>query len=338
MIINADALTGLEQVADKSVQEVVTSPPYYRLRRYNTPCQWPAISYSPMAGLPAVEVTEWQGELGHESDIFAYIGHLVAIMREVKRVLRDDGTVWFNIGDSYAGAQRIGGSSESKIGSKQETNMGTNFLYGQQAVIPTGLKPKDLMLIPTRLALALQTDGWYLRSQIIWHKPSAMPESVTDRPTEDYEPVYLLAKSERYYYDAQAIAEPSARDWTNAGGSLLNPKTGWQNGAYGDKDRGERRVSDSDGTTRNARAVWTIATEPSAYAHYAMMPSKLAKRCILAGSRVGDTILDPFGGGGTTAKAAYDLGRDYIAIEPNAEYIDEIMKPRLTTTMPLALV
>ena len=261
------AVSCLRQIPSSIVQTCVTSPPYWGLRDYGV-----------------------DGQIGLEDSPDAYVASIVDVFREVRRVLRDDGTLWLNLGDSYTGAGEV-----------------------------IGLKPKDLVGIPWRVAFALQADGWYLRSDIIWHKPNPMPESVTDRPTKSHEYVFLLSKSERYYYDSEAIRE------LDAGGKSGNVARKIANGAIGVRPADHLGSSvpwESDGTGRNARTVWKIATKPYAGAHFATFPPEIPERCIKAGSREGDTVLDPFMGSGTTALVARGLSRHSIGCEINPDYID----------------
>jgi DNA modification methylase len=249
----------------------VTSPPYWGLRDYGE-----------------------DGQIGLEHTPDEYVTRLVEVFREVRRVLRDDGTLWLNLGDSYAGSGAGGGTSGDLAHHMTNIAMSnrptTNKLHG--------IKSKDLVGIPWRVAFALQADGWYLRSDIIWAKPNPMPESVTDRPTKSHEYVFLLSKSARYYYDADAIREG---DTARASGN-------------------KTRVI-ADGSGRNARSVWTITTKPYAEAHFATFPPELPERCIKAGSQEGDTVLDPFMGSGTTAWVARHLGRHTVGTELNPDYI-----------------
>jgi DNA modification methylase len=245
---------------------------------------------------------------------------MVAVFREVRRVLRDDGTLWLNLGDSYASGEvgRKDGRTRSLPG------MTTKFLDQKprsecRTHQETGLKPKNLVGIPWRVAFALQADGWYLRSDIIWAKPNPMPESVTDRPTKAHEYLFLMSKRERYYYDAEAISERC--DYL--GGGMMNvgarnklpPGTvGGQSGiSYG------RERDTSSG--RNRRTVWNIATQPFAEAHFATFPQKLVEPCVLAGCPSGGVVFDPFMGSGTTGVVAARLGREFVGIELNAEYM-----------------
>ena len=283
-LLVGDCLDGLRSLPDGCVQTCVTSPPYLGLRDYGMP-----------------------GQIGQEGSPRAFADALVAVFAEVRRVLRDDGTLWLNLGDSHAATTK--GSSGK--GEKQRTNAGT-LLADRRWKVPDGLKPKDLMGVPWRVAFALQDAGWWLRSDIIWAKPNPMPESVTDRPTRAHEYVFLLTKQERYFYDAAAIREGAVR---GAAGSRFDAgKTG---------ANGMGRVSALprvETETRNARTVWNITPEPFDGAHFATMPPELARRCILAGSRRGDVVLDPFAGAGTTALVAVGNGRRAIGCELNPEY------------------
>ena len=274
-------------------------------------------------------------EIGLEPTPGEYVAKLVEVFREVRRVLRDDGTLWLNLGDSYAsqGGQRTYGSSDGGVG----RGPGTRRIGAADA------KPKDLLGIPWRVAFALQADGWYLRQDIIWHKPNPMPESVRDRCTKAHEYIFLLSKSERYHFDADAIKERSVtndprRPYGSPGANKLDPR-----GAQG---RGENRKRDEfNGKTnalpgreafraftefRNRRSVWTVTTKPFKGAHFATFPPDLIEPCILAGCPVGGTVLDPFLGSGTTAMVALRNGRSAIGCELNPEYV-EIAKKRIST-------
>ena len=307
-IRQGDALECLSEMDDESVNCCVTSPPYWGLRDYG-------------AG----------GQIGLENTPDEYVAKLVDVFGEVKRVLRDDGTLWLNLGDSYATGGR-GGGMTGPSGEKQRSNKGA--LLGPKSIPPPGLKQKDLVGIPWRVAFALQADGWYLRSDIIWSKPNPMPESVTDRPTKAHEYLFLLSKSARYYYDADAIAEPLTSD----------PKR-W--GRHTKKDPGAQAVhprpmfsADRDGTnwgngeTRNRRSVWTVSTQPYTGAHFATYPPSLVDPCVLAGCPEGGTVLDPFSGAGTTGVVALRHGRNYVGIEINPDYI-EMSERRISDDAPL---
>lgn len=261
----------------------------------------------------------WRGCLGLEPDPLMYIGHLVLIFRELRRVLADDGTAWLNLGDTFAAGGHGGGGSfmeqRGKAWSERSVRRGWRSA-------PEGLKTKDLLGIPWRAALALQADGWYLRSDVIWDKPNVMPESARDRPTRSHEYVFLLAKSEHYHYDKDAVAEQAAdssRERAHLGKRPISDrhKEMQAQGIHGASDT--MRVYDRE--TRNRRTVWRIATTPYRGAHYAVMPEGLADVCIRASSRPGDTVLDPFGGTGTVARRAVALGRKTLLIELNPTYI-----------------
>lgn len=236
---------------------------------------------------------------------------MVGIFAEVKRVLKDDGTLWVNMGDSYC-ATNPGGGGEGL----QRTNRGSRVKGGQGA---SGCKPKDLIGQPWELAFALRRDGWYLRSDIIWAKPNPMPESVTDRPTKAHEYIFLLTKSEKYYYDAEAIAEPKAYSTQEDDRGNENGKRR-QRGFPGEQSNGGTNLG-GPGGNRNKRSVWTVATQPFPEAHFAVFPEDLIKPCILAGSRQGDMVLDPFAGSGTTGKVSIALGRNFTGIELNVDYV-----------------
>jgi DNA modification methylase len=306
-----DALATLRALRHESVHCVVTSPPYFGLRDYGV-----------------------AGQIGLEPTPEAYVDGLVAVFREVRRVLRADGTLWLNIGDSYAGSWGARGRGPqtnaprpdlvAKYGTSTfrpgnpNKNHGNSNRDGLGAV--RGCKSKDLIGIPWMLAFALRADGWYLRRDIIWHKPNPMPESVTDRPTSAHEYLFLLTKSARYFYDSEAIKEPAAdsvitRSKYKVGGSKspIERRDGGraQERSYGDYVKG-----------RNKRSVWTIATAPFRGAHFATFPPVLIEPCILAGCPKGGTVLDPFLGAGTTALVADRLGRNCIGIELNPAYAE----------------
>jgi site-specific DNA-methyltransferase (adenine-specific) len=267
-------------------------------------------------------------QLGLEATPEEYIVKMVAVFRAVGRVLRDDGTLWVNMGDSYAstGSNGFDGEVKQYLGSDGKPGTNCTSWSGQKRSQKTartavsGLKPKDLCMMPARLALALQADGWYLRSEIVWHKPNPMPESVTDRPTKAHEMIYLLAKQERYFYDAEAIREPSSGT-AHARGNGVNPKCSQPGIGIKSNTSFSAAVHDIV-EIRNKRSVWTIATQPYAEAHFATFPEEIPKLCILAGSRVGDTVLDPFAGSGTVGKVALELGRRAVLIELNPAYVE----------------
>ena len=301
-VLTGDCRSLLRTLPDQSVQMAVTSPPYYGLRDYGV-----------------------AGQIGLERSMHDFIGELVAVFSEVRRALRDDGTLWLNIGDSYA-ANR--GSGAKGIGAKQATNVGANL---GSLRVPDGLKEKDLIGIPWRIAFALQADGWYLRQDIIWSKPNPMPESVRDRCTKAHEYIFLLSKSSRYYYDAQAIAEPAI----NAGRVVEYDGT-QKNCEAAQDERMRTRVAGNRtvGDHRNRRSVWEVATQPFSEAHFATFPTEIPRRAILAGSHPGDTILDPFGGAGTTGLVADRLQRNAILVELNPQYA-EMARRRIYGDAPL---
>ncbi len=290
-IVCGDCLDVMQDMPDGCVQCCVTSPPYWGLRDYGV-----------------------DGQIGLEKTPEEFVEKMVEIFREVKRVLRDDGTLWLNMGDSYAGGTRAFNSfrRDRKHVSVPRTGL------------PEGLKPKDLCGIPWRLAFALQADGWYLRQDIIWHKPNPMPESVRDRCTKSHEYIFLLSKSPKYFYDQDGIREESiapAYSETKSGMRLADlKKLGLT--------RGTKNKSCSHPLGSNKRSVWTVSTQPCKEAHFATFPPALIEPCILAGAEDGSVVFDPFMGAGTTAKVAAGLGRKYIGSELNPEYI-EIAKRRV---------
>ena len=289
-----DCIESMRGLPDASVNCCVTSPPYFRLRDYGV-----------------------EGQIGLEDTPDAFVARLVDVFREVRRVLRDDGTLWLNLGDSYA---RTGGtdrrvSDTAKVGSTRNTLTQMSDRTGKA---PVGLKDKDLIGIPWRVAFALQADGWYLRQDIIWHKPNPMPESVRDRCTKAHEYVFLLSKGPRYYFDSEAIKEPVAE---SSVARLSQPTLAQQVGStrVPGKTNGNMKAV-GNGETRNRRSVWTVTTKPFKGAHFAIFPPDLIEPCILAGCPPGGTVLDPFGGSGTTAGVAIKHGRNAILCELNPEY------------------
>lgn len=253
-IFEGDALTVLRRLKDQSVQCVITSPPYWGLRTYGI-----------------------DGQIGHEATVTQFLNKLVAVFSEIKRILTNDGTLWLNIGDGYTSGNR-GYRAPDKKNPARAMSTRPNT--------PEGLKPKDLIGVPWRLAFALQEDGWYLRNDIVWHKPNAMPESVKDRPSRSHEYIFMLTKSEQYFYDWQASREPAGH-----------------------------------GGFRNRRSVWAVNTKPFTGAHFATFPTELIRPCILASTKPGDFVLDPFFGSGTVGLASREEGRQYIGVELNPEYV-----------------
>lgn len=308
-IIQGDALERLTSLPSESIHTCVTSPPYFGLRDYGT-----------------------DGQIGMEQTPEEYIEHLVAVFREVRRVLRADGTLWVNIGDSYAGSWH-GRKADGTASEVNENKRNQGSRAGIVRKNKDTCKPKDLIGIPWMLAFALRADGWYLRQDIIWQKPNAMPESVKDRCTKSHEYILLLSKQKNYYFDAAAIQEQRT-------GTKNNPVAG-SVGAFGppqSRRRGsgnrEKKYRPTPGTRhlggnipysgeqekRNKRDVWTVATSNYKGAHFAVFPEQLIEPCVLAGSPAGGTVLDPFAGSGTTGAVAMRLGRDFIGIEINPEY------------------
>jgi DNA modification methylase len=269
-------------------------------------------------------------QLGQEATAKEYVAALVAVFEEVRRVLRADGTLWLNIGDTYAGGGNGGGGSFAKDGircAEPGTDKNKAMRYGARGAVD-GVKPKDLIGIPWLLAFALREAGWWLRSEIIWHKPNPMPESVTDRPTTAHEKLFLLAKSVDYHYDAAAISEPVVKG--SAGSTFTDGKTGVNGlGRVSEKPREERE-------TRNKRSVWTVPTAPYHDAHFATYPPALITPCILAGTKPGDMVLDPFSGSGTTGMVARGLGRSCTMIELNPDYT-ALQRQRTAVTPGLGL-
>ena len=250
IVLEGDAMNVLSRLPSQSVQCVVTSPPYWGLRDYGI-----------------------TGQIGLEETLPQFINRLVGVFAEARRVLRDDGVLWLNIGDGYTSGNRGYRAPDKKNPARA---------MSVRPDTPEGLKPRDLMGIPWRLAFALQDDGWYLRSDIVWNKPNAMPESVKDRPTRAHEYLFMFSKDERYYYDRCAILDPNGR---------------------------------------NCRSVWNINTHAFAGAHFATFPAKLVEPCIKASTRPGDFVLDPFFGSGTVGLVAKNLGRRYVGIELHPDYV-----------------
>jgi len=305
-ILTGDCLSILPTLPDHSVNCCVTSPPYFGLRDYGH-----------------------DGQIGLEPTPDEYVSKMVQLFREVRRVLRDDGTLWLNLGDSYSAGGRGGGAK----GSIQSGNIGSMTGSVFDAWKVPGFKPKNLLGIPWRVALALQADGWYLRQDIIWHKPNPMPESVTDRCTKAHEYIFLLSKSEKYHFDAEAIAEPAANPegFKYEGGyqemMQHNEREGRlrADGSTAQHSRTETgavpHFASGHGDKRNKRSVWTVSPKPFKGAHFATFPTELILPCVLAGCPAGGTVLDPFNGAGTSGLVALSNGRNYVGIELNPEYV-----------------
>jgi len=318
-LLQGDCIEVMRTLPAGSVQCCVTSPPYFGLRAYLD-------NADPNKPL----------EVGTEETPDAYVAKLVDVFREVRRLLRDDGVLWLNLGDSYANTGNPGQDfSASTVG---YGGKGRGHLGGQpKKIIPTGIKQKDLFGIPWLVAFALRADGWWLRSEVIWAKKAPRPESVTDRPTKAHEQVFLLTKSANYFYDADAIAEP-AQVWTGQAatfarsGPVSDHILPGQSAAQHRSDRTDSVTA----STRNRRSVWSLGPESYQGAHFATMPTKLVEPCILAGSRVGDTVLDPFAGSGTTVAVALKHGRRGLGIDLNPAYI-ELAHERIRRTQPMLL-
>lgn len=376
-ILTGDVRTMLAHLPDQSVQTVITSPPYWGLRDYGT-ASWdggdPACDHTqgrPGSGRADGIVDDRaqrnrdgvgamggdcrqcgakriDQQLGLELTPDLYVDNLVSVFRGVWRVLRDDGTVWLNLGDSYAAAR--GGTcmpAETLAGGVSGHGDATEYSDPRRGRIrhaqrqahrdapSIGLKHKDLVGIPWRVAFALQADGWWLRSDIIWSKPNPMPESVTDRPTKAHEYLFLLTKAERYYYDADAIAEdavmkPQAR---------LTPRDfdsgkDAERAAHRRPDYRIRETAEQERAVRNKRSVWIIPTQPYPEAHFATFPEDLVTPCVLAGSKPGDLVLDPFCGSGTTGAVAIRLQRNFVGVELNSQYV-QLARARIDGAAPL---
>lgn len=345
-IENGDCLSILTQIPEKLIQCCVTSPPYWGLRDYGLPpTDWPEVSYSPMSGLSPVVIPPWRGCLGLEPTPDAYIGHLIEVFRKVWQVLRDDGTLWLNLGDSYVGAMaeyKDTGSfgKHSCVAKKTQTGIpGTGRIERGKLLREIGLKQKDLVGIPWRVAFALQADGWFLRSDIIWSKSNPMPESVTDRPSKAHEYIFLMSKNQRYYYNHDAIKELAVDgDPNQPRGSLATLSDGRKKlngGRRKQDDVGDRTYDRNEPLTkRNKRTVWTVATVNFPDAHFATFPPKLIEPCILAGSKPGDIIIDPFNGAATTGIVSLRLIRLYIGIERKRQFV-VMSRRRIEDDMPL---
>jgi len=304
-IYNMDCLEGMKQIPDNSIDCCVTSPPYWGLRDYGV-----------------------EGQLGLESTPEEYVAKMVEVFREVKRVLRKDGTLWLNLGDSYAGYWGDKKAREENRPSMADTNGWTNGFNMNarpdfhNAFDEMKIKPKDLVGIPWMVAFALRADGWYLRQDIIWAKPNPMPESVKDRCTKSHEYIFLLTKSAQYYYDNEAIRETAknANKTISLGEKSFSKR---QAKGVGVEPSGNGK---SDNYTvkeyRNKRSVWTVATKPFKGAHFAVFPPALIEPCILAGCREGGIVLDPFMGSGTTGLVAKQQNKNYIGFEMNSDYCD----------------
>ncbi|VCY58082.1 Modification methylase DpnIIB [Pseudomonas aeruginosa] len=297
-----DCLDALRAMPDQSFHCCITSPPYFGLRDYGMP-----------------------GQIGLEQTPAEFVSRLVEVFREVRRVLRDDGTLWLNIGDSYASTAPGTRNAPQPKGSKENPEQWGNF---RPDLREYGIKPKDMIGIPWRLAFALQDDGWYLRQDIIWHKPNPMPESVRDRCTKAHEYVFMLSKSPRYYYDHEAVKEDAVSDHPSGNGFKRDERESYKN--LDGTARGNDEQWTGVGGKRNRRSVWTVPTAGFKGAHFATFPPDLIRPCVLAGAPRGGLVLDPFGGAGTTGLVAMQEGRRSVLIELNPEYA-AIARSRLDT-------
>ena len=371
-LYGGDCRAVMAEMPAESVHCVVTSPPYWGLRDYGT-ATWDggdaacdhlekgggtgkstlgaasgghAISEagqvrSTERSFVAAKVAcrkcgarRIDSQLGLEPTPEAYVANMVAVFREVRRVLRADGTLWLNLGDSYAnGGQERPGSSDAGAFTPHDQIRRRPGIAKPRA---QGLKPKDLVGIPWRTAFALQADGWYLRSDIIWAKPNPMPESVTDRPTKAHEYLFLLSKSPRYYFDADAVREDAIHAGRVVKASDATTAKNAQKGQYGATALGFTQHDTVVGSGRNLRSVWTIATEPYPGAHFATFPRKLVEPCVKAGCPEGGTVLDPFAGSGTTLLVAQALGRKGVGIDLSPDYLKQALIRNAQT--PLGLI
>lgn len=289
-LLLGDALEQLRTLPSESVHTCVTSPPYYNLRDYGI-----------------------AGQIGNETSVEEYLQKLVRVFREVRRVLREDGTLWVNMGDSYA----------TRSGKQPPTNTRNSYGHTEKRT-PQGYKYKDLIGVPWQLAFALREDGWYLRQDIVWYKTNAMPESVKDRCTKSHEYIFLLSKSERYYFNAAAIREPVTSIKGNArtfrGGGTYVGGQSYSNSAC--VERKSHGNCENQAGYRNKRDVWPVSTTGFRGAHFAVFPEKLIEPCVVAGCPESGIVLDPFMGSGTTGVVAKRLGREFIGIDLNSEYIE----------------
>lgn len=307
VILQGDCLARMRELPDESVNCCVTSPPYWGLRDYGV-----------------------DGQLGLEATPEEYVQHMVKVFREVRRILKTDGTLWLNLGDSYAGSGKgawANHEAQKEVYVPEPGGIQTRCKW-------QGLKSKDLVGIPWMVAFALRADGWYLRSDIIWAKPNPMPESVTDRPTKSHEYIFLLSKNPRYYYDYAAIKEPMSSSSIKRFEAVVRldekfDETRHKNAPgiqipYEILTRASRNLVGV--TDRNKRSVWRVPTQSTDEAHFATFPPELIRPCILAGCPVGGVVLDPFGGSGTTAQVAIENCRKFLLTELNPAYIEIAMR------------
>ena len=318
-IVQGDCMDVMAGMAEKSVQCCITSPPYWGLRDYGV-----------------------EGQFGLEKTLEEYISKMVDVFREVRRVLRDDGTLWLNLGDTYWGGKGQSGQKDGNYqANRQDKSLNKPYhqIGGAKQTRPQDgkhdvIKPKDLVGIPWMVAFALRADGWYLRQDIIWHKPSPMPESVTDRCTKAHEYIFLLSKNKKYYFDNEAIKEPLI--YPNETRRPLGSKGAWQMDGREQQENGGGTPYDGYPSHRNKRSVWTVTTKPFRGAHFATFPEKLIEPCVKAGCPEGDIIIDPFAGAGTVGVVCKKLGRNHIGIELNPDYC-EIARKRIAAELTKAI-
>ena len=295
-IILGDCIAGMKTLPEGCIHTCVTSPPYFGLRDYGGGDE----------------------EIGQEDTVDGYVQKMVEVFREVRRILRDDGTLWLNLGDSYMSAKNCAPPPQTVGGQR---GMPSDFIPANRKD-QKGLKTKDLIGIPWRVAFALQADGWYLRQDIIWNKPNPMPESVEDRCTKAHEYIFLLSKKSHYYYDHEAIKEPLAPSSVSRLQQNIDEQVGSARANGGEKTNGNMKaVGDLSSGLKNKRSVWTVNAKGYKGAHFAVYPKELITPCVLAGCPVGGTVFDPFTGSGTTAVVALNNGRNYVGTELNPEYV-----------------
>lgn len=298
-LILGDSLLELQKLPDQSIQSCVTSPPYFGLRDYGM-----------------------EAQIGLEESPQEYIQKIVTLFREVHRVLADDGTLWLNLGDSYGGASYNNRGGFQKLSDPEKGQAPKAAFFPRKARAAKGTRAKNLMGIPWRVAFALQEDGWILRQDIIWHKPNPMPESVRDRCTKSHEYIFLLSKSPKYYFDHEAIKEPSVSRESIQGRRPRRPDK-FVGRRFSETRRGLHKIPENKRyPLRHKRSVWSVTTKPFRGAHFAVFPPDLIEPCIKAGSPEGGTVLDPFMGAGTTGLVANRLGRGFVGIELNPEYLE----------------
>jgi DNA modification methylase len=353
-ILHGNCIDKIKELDDNSIDCVVSSPPYFGLRDYGT-AQWKggnpncshAYGRNTRGGLSdfqknnkgsfgdeAVKSGECcklcgakriDEQFGLEKTYQDYLANTVKVFETFKPKLKDTATIWWNVGDSYSSGKRTSTTNQSLRGNKN---------YGvTRTPVQNGIKEKDLLMIPNRVAIALQDAGWYIRSEIIWYKPNPMPESVRDRPTSAHEKIWLITKSKKYYYDADAIREPLAASSLNRLNQDIKNQKGSTRGNGGMKSNGNMKAVGNK-ETKNKRNVWTVTTKPCKEAHFATFPKDLIEPCIKAGCPEGGLVLDPFGGSGTTGIVAAQNNRNAVLIELNQKYID-IAKKRIDKELGL---